>query len=362
VTDPIPYISLPDSWADKAHCPVCNTSPLAVVHRAGAADQMACPRCHSLFEIEQKGPHIHFTALPIKLSGLLGGRWITYAEMKQTVQAMLVEQSAENKAAASPASPPAMIVPAAPEPSPFTAEMVETFAPAPQAQIPAEKKLDPAIIPPIQPELVYQERAPEIKDVRTRVKDLYALGNRPAQIKEILLRDPDLDKAEIQAEVDTLSGVDSARKHRQRTILWVSIAIELFIILVCGGIISVWKPLLGVVGGGAGKNFVATLSANQTLAPLIATPMVWRETEAPGPRPNCPQTKEQAAALYGGPVDSWYSDVTDGSWFLVAKQPVNVHIPGGMRVVLIDIGSAGVNTVSGPASITNIKALTILCR
>ena len=41
MTDPIPYPSLPDEWANKARCPVCNASPLAVVHRAEAADQMA---------------------------------------------------------------------------------------------------------------------------------------------------------------------------------------------------------------------------------------------------------------------------------------------------------------------------------
>ena len=85
MTDPLPYNSLPDEWASKARCPVCNASPLAVVHRAEAADQMACPRCHALFEIEQKGPRIHFTVLPGILNGPIGGRWITYAEVRQTV-------------------------------------------------------------------------------------------------------------------------------------------------------------------------------------------------------------------------------------------------------------------------------------
>jgi len=359
VADPIPYISLPDEWANKAHCPVCNTSLLAVVHRAGAADEMACPCCHSLFEIEQRGSHIHFTALPGILAGLIGEGWVTYAEVKQAVQAVAARKSAENKAAA---SPPAQKAPAAPEPCPFTEEMVETFVPGAQAQVQVEQKPEPVMIPPIQSEPVYQARAPEIKDVHTRAKDLYALGNRPDQIKEILSRDPILDKTEIQAEVDALSGKDNAKKHRQRNILWVSIAIELFIIFFCGVIISVWQPLLGVVGGASGKNFVATISANETVAPLIATPMLIRQTEGPAPRPSCPKSKEQAAGLFGGSSDNWYADVSDGSWFLVTTKPVSVYVPGGMSVVVVNIGGAGVNTVPGPVIVTNIKSVTILCR
>jgi hypothetical protein len=362
VTDPLPYNSLPDEWANKARCPVCNASPLAVVHRAGAADQMACPRCHALFEIEQKGPRIHFTALPGILNGPIGGRWVTYAEVMQIVQAIAAQKNAANPAEGAPASAPAQKTPPPPEPSPFTGDIVEMIIPAARVQEPIEEPPALISVPPALSEPVYMERAPEVVDLRTRTKELYALGNRPAQIKEILSRDPLLDKAEIQAEVDALSGIDSAKKHRQRTILWVSIVIELFIILVCGVMIWYWRPLLTVMGGKPGVNFVATLSANETIAPLIATPMVRRETEGPVPRPSCPETREQAAALFGGSPDSWISDIKDGSWFLVSGQPVNVHIPGGMSVVLIDIGSAGVNTVPGPAYVTNIKSITILCR
>ena len=341
---------------------MCSASPLAVVHRAEAADQMACPRCHALFEIEQKGPHIHFTALPGILNGPVGGRWVTYAEVKQIVQAIAAQKSAANQVAVAPAGVQGQKEPAPPEPSPFTGDIVEMIIPAARVKEPIEEPPAPIIVPPALSEPVYMERAPEIVDVRTRTKELYALGNRPDQIKEILSRDPLLDKAEIQAEVDALSGIDVAKKHRQRKILWVSIVIELFIILVCSVVIWYWRPLLTVVGGKPGVNFVATLSANETIAPLIATPMVRRETEGPVPRPSCPETREQAAGLFGGSPDSWIADVKDGSWFLVSSQPVNVHIPGGMSIVLIDIGSAGVNTVPGPAFVSNVKSVTILCR
>jgi hypothetical protein len=90
--------------------------------------------------------------------------------------------------------------------------------------------------------------------------------------------------------------------------------------------------------------------------------MVQRETEGPGPRASCPQTKEQAAALFGGPSDSWISDIKDGSWFLVTGTPVNVHVPGGMSVIVVDIGRTGLDTVPGPASVYNVKSVTILCR
>jgi hypothetical protein len=359
VTDPIPYLSLPDEWANQAHCPVCNASPLAVVHRAGAPDQMACPRCSSLFEIEQKGPHIHFTALPEILTGLAGRQWVTYTEVRRSVKAAVAQHSPENQAAA---SPPPDQAPAPPEPSPFTEEIAEMILSGGQVEKQTGPKPEPRLVPPVQAEPVYMPPAPEIKSVRTRAKDLYALGNRPEQIKQILSRDPILDKAEIQAEVDILSGIDGARKHRQRTILWVSIVIELVVILVCGALISVWRPLVGVLGGDPGKQFVATLSANQTIAPLIGTPVVRRETESSAPHPSCPQTKVQAAALFGGPADSWISDIKDGSWFLVSRTPVNLHVPGGMSVIVVDRSSAGLDAVPGPASIDNVKSVTILCR
>ncbi len=298
MTDPIPYISLPDEWARKAHCPVCNASPLAVVHRAGAADQMACPCCNSLFEIEQKGPHIHFTALPDILTGLAGRQWVTYAEVKQTVK----------KAASAPTLCPSRLH--------LLKIWLRYSCAVARLKSSLSNRPTPPRLPPIQPEPVYMQRAPEIKSVRTRAKDLYALGNRPEQIQQILSRDPLLDKSEIQAEVAALAGIDGARKHRQRTILWVSIVIELVVILVCGSLISVWQPLLGVLGGAPGKQFVATLSANQTIAPLIGTPAVRRETEGPAPRPSCPQTREQAAGLFGGPADIGFQilKMGAGSW------------------------------------------------
>jgi hypothetical protein len=116
------------------------------------------------------------------------------------------------------------------------------------------------------------------------------------------------------------------------------------------------------LGGAPGKQFVATLSANQTIAPLIGTPAVWRETEGPAPRPSCPQTKQQAAGLFGGLADNWISDIKDGSWFLVTRTPVNLHVPGGMSVIVVDISNAGLDTVPGPVSVYNVKSVTILCR
>ena len=362
MADPIPYISLPDEWTNKARCPVCSASPLAVVHRAGAADQMACPRCHSLFEIEEKGPRIHFAALPRILTGLLAGRWVTYAEVRQTVQAVAAQQTEENKPAGAPAGAPTVKAPASPEPSPFTEDMVEMIVPAAQVGERAEQKTEPLIVPPIQSGPVYQERDPEIKDVHTRAKDLYALGNRPDQIKEILSRDPYLDKAEIQAEVDKLSGEDQAKKRRQRTRLWVSIVIELFIIILCVVMVTLWKPLLGILGGGPGKSFVATITANKTVAPLVAPPAVLRETGSGVSKPDCPLTNEQAAALFGGPAGNWYADPKDASWFLVTTTAVTVHVPLGMRVTVVDLGNAGVDTVPGPASVINTKSVVILCR
>jgi hypothetical protein len=360
--DPIPYFSLPDDWANKAHCPVCSASPLVVMRRVDAPDQMVCPRCHSLFEIEEKGPRIHFSTLPGILTGILTGRWVTYAEVKQAVQVVVARQAAENLAAGALASQPVQLPSGPPEPSPFTNEMITTVIPAAQGEEQVEKKPEPAAPPPVQPPPVLQPRAPETKDVRTRAKDLYALGNRIDQIKAILSRDSNLDKAEIQAVVDNLYGEDEAKRSRQRTWLWVSIGIGLFILILCIVIALIWQTMLAKLPGGSGKNIVATISANTTVAPLLATPIVVREAESGAGRPTCPQTNGQASALFGGPADNWYADTQGGSWFLVTRTPVTVHVPGGMTAILVDIGGGGVGSVPGPASIINATSLSILCR
>jgi len=352
-----PYFTLPDEWADKARCPVCSFSHLVVLHHDEVPDQMACPRCHCLFEIEEKGTRIHFISLPKVLSSLLNGQWVTYAEMKQTVQEVAERQTAEQKAARELAEQPPE---QPPEPSPFTQEMVTTDIPANSAQTPEEKSW--AVVPPAAPPLVFQARAPEIKDVRTRAKDLYALGSRPDQIKAILSRDPLLDKAEIQTEVDNLYGADEAKRRRQHLLLAVGIGAGLIILSLCFVLSTMWKPILSLLPGKIGSNFVSTVVADKTVSPLMSTPIVIQEKDNGAPRPACPQTKEQASVLFGGPADNWISDAQDGSWFLVVRTPVAVHVPGGMSAVLVSISGGGVNTVEGPATIENVTSIALLCR
>ena len=361
MTDLVPYFSLPDEWANKAHCPVCSASPLTVIHQPGIPDQMACPRCHSFFEIEEKGASIYFTALPGILTGPLIGRWVTNAQVKQTVQTVVARKTAEKKAAFAQSQQPESKDLLSPEPSPFTEDIVKMIVPAPQIEQQVQGKPELVVAPPDLPTPIYQPDAPEIKDVRTRARDLYALGNRPDQIKAILSQDATLDKAEIQAVLDNLSGEDKTKEHRQHTWMWVSIGIGLFILILCIVMALTWQTIYLKLAGGAGMNIIATLSPNKTAVPLMAAPIVVEEKENGEARPACPKTKEEASALFGGPADSWFADTQDGSWFLVTGAAVTVQVPGGMNAILVNIGGGGVNTVPGPASITNTSSLSILC-
>jgi hypothetical protein len=318
---------------------------------------MACPRCHSIFEIEEKGARIHFTALPRVLTGRLADRWVTNAEVRQVVQEVADLQAAKNKACAAPAQHVPAKTPVPSEPSPFTQEMVTTDIPAAQAEEQPAPAVPAAPLP-----LVFQARAPEIKDVRSRAKDLYALGSRPEQIKAILSRDPLLDKAEIQREVDNLYGADEAKRRRQHLLLAAGIGVGVIILSLCLVLSTMWKPILSLLPGQIGSNFVSTVAANKTVSPLISAPIVLQEKDNGAPRPSCPQTKEEASLLFGGPADNWFSDAQDGSWFLVVRTPVAVHVPGGMSAVLVSISSGGVNTVQGPATIENVTSISLLCR
>ena len=341
---------------------MCHASPLRVVHQPDIPDQMACPCCHSFFEIEEKGASMHFTALPGILTGSLIGRWVTNAQVKQSVQTVVARQAAKKKAASALAQPPASKAFLSPEPSPFTEDIVKTIIPVPHIEQQVQEQPELIVASPVLPTPIFQLPDPEVKDVRTRARDLYTLGNRPDQIKAILSQDASLDTAEIQAVLDNLSGEDETKQRRQRAWMWVSIGAGLFIFILCIGIALTWQTILGILPGGAGMNIIATITANKTVVPLMATPIVVQEKDNGAARPACPQTKEQASALFGGPGDSWYADTQDGSWFLVTRTPVTVQVPGGMNAILVNIGGGVVDTVPGPASITNATSLSILCR
>jgi len=364
MSNPIPYFSIPDQWAYQARCPVCSASPMMVVRRTNFPDQMSCMRCHSLFEIEENGGRIYFNALPGVLIGGLSGRWVTYPEVKQAVQAVAERQNAENEAAASRVEQPVETTPPPPESFPFREEIGNTDVPTPQVEEQVEEKPDPVTVPPPPPEPGNPPRPPDGKDVRSRAINLYALGNQPSQIKAILSRDPSLDKAEIKAVLDDLYGEHEARGRRQNTRVWVAIGVSLFILLLCLVIGLIGRSLFGNVsaGGVASPNLIDTLAANQGPAPLAATPIVLRETESGAASPACPQTGQQASVLFGGTADIWHIDSQDGSWFMVSRSPVNVHVPGGMNAVLVNISNAGVDNVPGPSTIQNVTSVSILCR
>ncbi len=51
-------MEIPDAWAEKGHCPICNKTTLYVAHPTGQPDQLACVSCSCSFEIEADGPNI----------------------------------------------------------------------------------------------------------------------------------------------------------------------------------------------------------------------------------------------------------------------------------------------------------------
>ena len=59
-----PRTHLPDEWAKKASCPVCQSRGLLVSHTSGPADRMGCPACQVSFEIAQGFTHIRLMRLP----------------------------------------------------------------------------------------------------------------------------------------------------------------------------------------------------------------------------------------------------------------------------------------------------------
>lgn len=83
-----PRSRLPEEWAKRAACPVCQAIGLEVNRTTGSPDRMVCKVCRVSFEIAQDFTHIRLTRLPqnqITQRIDLIGQWLTPIELRAIV-------------------------------------------------------------------------------------------------------------------------------------------------------------------------------------------------------------------------------------------------------------------------------------
>ncbi len=146
-----PRIHLPEEWAKKAACPVCQGRGLTVSHPDGRPDRMNCPSCQVVFEIALDFTHLRLVRLPNQFIALrldLIGSWVNPGELRTIVE--------QNMATT--------LIPEAPIPA---------LASQPSPQPPAA--------PPIPPKLSQAEAT-------QRAINLFGLGNSLETIRDVLER------------------------------------------------------------------------------------------------------------------------------------------------------------------------------
>lgn len=211
---------IPDSWANLAACPICETRGLAVYRQTGQVDQLACSNCKASFELEQDGPNIRLIVLPPDYAVFLQPAWQTWMsvyEIRRQIKTGLethIQQDTFDKPEFTP--PPQMVTRQSEPPSSYTLPEFD-----------GEFSRDP----------INQE------EVNLRAAGLANLGNSPREIRETLVH---LNATTEQIDL-ALANLNLQRKkvktNTPRNIIFVLIAV-----IVCLGVSALLLPLLNIPG------------------------------------------------------------------------------------------------------------------
>jgi len=211
---------IPDSWANLAACPICETRGLSVYRQPGQVDQLACSNCKASFELEQDGPNIRLIVLPPDYAVFLQPAWQTWMsvyEIRKQIKTGLethVQRETLDNPVFSP--PPEMITRQIEPPASYTlSEFDGEFSQQPIDQ----------------------------EEVNMRAAGLANLGNTSREIRVTLEH---LNATPEQIDI-ALENLDSQRKkvktNTPRTIIFVLIAV-----IVCLGVTALILPLLNIPG------------------------------------------------------------------------------------------------------------------
>jgi hypothetical protein len=103
--------TFPEEWSRKARCPICKGAFLQIYHSPYTPDQLHCPHCEVVFNVEKEGEYFLFTKYPSHFPDSIKKCWVTRREISETL-AKFQREGAE----------PAIIV--IPSPNPLRAEAV----------------------------------------------------------------------------------------------------------------------------------------------------------------------------------------------------------------------------------------------
>ncbi len=367
-----PRSTIPDAWAEKGRCPLCQAARLRVLHTAGAPDQLACARCGLAFELEAGGARLRVRALPARLSAppALTQAWLSAADLGARLR---------------PAPPPANVpapatLPEAPggraEALSLGAEPLRSAqnAPPPEISNGTSAPLSPEVAPASPP---VSASAPENQlascsqaELLTRAQGLLALGNSPLQIQVMFVQSGIVPEV-VSATMAQVRQLAQQRRDRQVRLTWRLGLLTLIVLVLAvgGGLLLIppsrSRPAATGAAGTAGPTPIPNLTA--AAGYLLALPTAVVQTEpahSPAARPKaCPASADEAASVFGGEAKDWVFKADVNGWSMTSLTTKSIFVPAGMTGGYFQITSNGaaMDQVPGPARLQNINFIAITC-
>jgi hypothetical protein len=207
---------IPDKWAEKGHCPICNSLSLRVIHHPGASDHLSCVSCGCAFELEVDGPHIWLLRIGPKYQTILmpaEGTWISMIELRRLL----------------------LIEPTNPIPVP---EITHTRIP--------EKENHPVYTTsssyfPDLPQIPVVDDL-SLEEVERRALALSELGNSSSTIKSVLSSSgiPDSQVSTVVEEIES-------KKTKKKSPLPLALAVTILVITACLGAAAIYLPRINLL-------------------------------------------------------------------------------------------------------------------
>ena len=345
-----PRFNIPDEWT-KSRCPVCQSTPLQVLHLSHSPEQLACGQCGLTFEVEMGGARNSVRIRPKKVPPRLGSKsdlaantWLTPAELRALTQQVA----------------PSLPVSPSPPAAPFVQVPVVPAVPASVSS--------------------------SAEDVVERAKKLYALSNPPSQIKAILEGSRATPEA-VEAAMTEVIRLDQNRRRSSRASVWLmmgGVALCVAILVGAGIMLNSLRPAspsssstvtAGFAiqptslpsGGGLslpGLPDLPGLLPDGAVETVVAQPTTGVQRGVGPGISKCPVTPRGAAELFGGEADDWsQSPEMGGSWMMFASGPaMTIQVPSNMSAGYFSTESGlQMLNVLGPATLSNISFVTISC-
>ncbi|GIV66161.1 MAG: hypothetical protein KatS3mg047_0554 [Bellilinea sp.] len=303
-------------WARSLNCPVCDQLGLDVIREAGVPDLLHCNNCTTEFEVSETGDFIRLIQYPQILGVELYGVWMPFGLVSEKIKAK-IEKDGLNL--------PAMIaVTGSGKPMSRTNLITDDLSSRGGSLEPPQRAVDQA-------------------------RKLIELGNTPAEVRQILEKDPRLNPIQIDRIMEIIEQPARTRSL-ERILTLIAVIMGLVVIGLLIYPTGVFERALIAVNG----------LINGERLELIPPPPTVTQYARQGRSFGCPPTQQGAAALFGGKADHWHFD--GKNWIYTDLKGIRVYVPEGLSARYSYVTPIlEIKSVEGPAVIDPIMAVSIDC-